>query len=185
MNKTRPRTKTRPDDAASDAVLTRMFADDGSFPNNSRRALVILRAAIDLKGSPDPELLVESTFARNGWGEMWRNGIDPCPHYHSRAHEALGIARGRAMVRFGGPCGEEIEVEAGDVVIVPAGTGHQGLRVTADLKVIGAYPPNGRYDLCRGSKAEYARALLAIAQVPLPHSDPVFGADGPLLELWR
>ena len=56
---------------------------------------------------------------------MWRNGIYPYVHYHSMIHEAMGMARGRAKVRFGGENGQEIEIVAGDVVILPAGTGHQ------------------------------------------------------------
>jgi len=59
------------------------------------------------------------------------------------------------------------------------------LSKSADLMVIGAYPPNGKYDLCRGSKAEHARALASIPQVPLPGADPVFGPQGPLVALWR
>ena len=51
--------------------------------------------------------------------------------------------------------------------------------------MIGAYPPNGKYDLCRGSKAEHAKALASIPKVPLPATDPVFGPKGPLLALWR
>ena len=51
----------------------------------------------------------------NGWGRRrWCNGIYPFLHYDSRPHEALGIARGAATVRFGGAQGQEIEVEAGD-----------------------------------------------------------------------
>jgi uncharacterized protein YjlB len=100
-------------------------------------------------------------------------------------HEALGIARGRATVRFGGDNGQEIEVAAGDVAILPAGTGHQRLKQSHDLVVIGAYPPAGTYNLCRGSKAEHAKALAAIPNVPRPATDPVFGADGPLISLWR
>ena len=66
-------------------------------------------------------------------------------------HEVLGIARGRAKVRFGGDNGEEIDLNPGDVAVLPAGTGHHGLWVSADLVVVGAYPQAGRYDLCRGS----------------------------------
>ena len=69
--------------------------------------------------------------------------------------------------------------------MLPAGTGHQCLSATPDLLVIGAYPPDGHYDLCRGSKAEHARALGTIPRVPLPQTDPVFGEDGPLTKLWR
>ncbi len=68
----------------------------------------------------------------------------------------------------------------GDVAVLPAGTGHQRISSTPDLLVIGAYPPDGHYDLCRGTSAEHARALETIPRVPLPQTDPLFGADGPL-----
>ena len=167
------------------APETFLFADDGSIPNNPRLAFLVYRAAIDLKGSADPETVVEKTFARHGWGEMWRNGIYPYVHYHSRIHEAMALARGRAWVRFGGNFGREIEIEAGDVAVLPAGTGHQCLWASPDLMVIGAYPPTGRFDLFLGSKAEHAKALAAIRHVPLPASDPVRGKHGPLIRLWR
>jgi uncharacterized protein YjlB len=160
------------------------FADDGLIPNNPELPLVLYRGGIDLSGSPDPEQVIEQTFATNGWGNMWRNGIYQYVHYHSMIHEALGIARGRANVRFGGGGGEEIEVAAGDVVILPAGTGHQLLSQTLELVVIGAYPPSGQYDLCRGSRVEHDKALASIAQVPRPTTDPVYGDDGPLVTLW-
>ena len=174
-----------PTAAKHPAPVTAAFADDGMIPNNPTLPLVLHRGVIDLYGTPDPERLIEKTFAANGWGDMWRNGIFPYVHYHSMIHEALGIARGRAKVRFGGDSGREIEIAAGDVAILPAGTGHQCLSKSADLMVIGAYPPNGKYDLCRGSKAEHARALASIPQVPPPAADPVFGAKGPLVALWR
>jgi uncharacterized protein YjlB len=49
----------------------------------------------------------------------------------------------------------------------------------------GRYPKSGKYDLCRGSKAERAKALTSIPKVPLPDTDPVHGKDGPLNRLWR
>jgi uncharacterized protein YjlB len=49
---------------------------------------------------------------------------------------------------------------------------------------IGAYPKRGSYDLCRGSKAEHAKALKTIPEVPLPYSDPVHGKAGSLTTLW-
>jgi len=162
-----------------------MFFDDGSIPNNPRLPFLVYRNAIDLTGTPDPEDVIETTFARHGWGDMWRNGIYPYVHYHSMIHEVLGVARGRARVRFGGMQGQELELSGGDVVVLPAGTGHQSLWASPELMVIGAYPKTGRFDLCRGSKAEHARALETIPKVPLPDSDPVYGADGPLMSLWR
>jgi len=167
------------------APVTHNFADDGSIPNNPALPLVLYRGGIDLAGSPDPEQVIEKAFAANGWGNMWRNGIYPYVHYHSMIHEAMGIARGRATVRFGGENGRELEIGAGDVVILPAGTGHQLVTQTQELVVIGAYPPTGKYDLCRGSKAEHDKAVGSIPNVPAPATDPVFGANGPLITLWR
>jgi uncharacterized protein YjlB len=166
------------------AAKTFSFADDGSIPNNPKLPLVLYRGGVDLSGSPDPERVIEQAFAANGWGDMWRNGIYHYPHYHSMIHEAMGIARGRAKVRFGGHKGKEIDISAGDVVILPAGTGHQLINQSQELVVIGAYPSSGKYDLCRGSKAEHAKALASIAKVPRPESDPLYGENGPLKKLW-
>jgi uncharacterized protein YjlB len=165
--------------------ITHTFADDGRIPNNPRLPLILYRGGINLAGSPDPEDVVEKAFAANGWGNMWRNGIYPYAHYHTMIHEAMGVARGRATVRFGGEKGQEIEIAPGDVVILPAGTGHQCLTQTPTLVVIGAYPKNGTYNLCRASKAEHAKALATIPKVPLPATDPAFGLQGPLMTLWR
>ncbi len=161
------------------------FSDDGSIPNNPRLPLLVYRNAVDLSGTPNPEEVVERIFARHGWGDMWRNGIYPYVHYHSMIHEALGVARGRARVQFGGPQGDELDLGPGDVAVLPAGTGHQCLWAAPELIVIGAYPKTGKFDLCRGSKAEHAKAVETIPKVPLPDTDPVHGADGPLMSLWR
>ena len=171
-----PARKTKP--------LTFLFADDGSVPNNPALPFVVYRDAVNLAGTPDPEEVMEQLISGNGWRDLWRNGIYEYVHYHSMIHEALGIARGRAKVRFGGAKGEELEITAGDVAILPAGTGHQCLWASPDLVVIGAYPKGGRFDLCRGSKAEREKALTAIPKVPMPETDPVYGKNGPLLTLW-
>jgi uncharacterized protein YjlB len=165
--------------------VAHLFEDDGTIPNNPRLPFLFYRGGVDLTGTPDPEQVIEKTFATNGWGDMWRNGIYPYVHYHSMIHEVMGIARGRAKVRFGGEKGREFDLAPGDVVILPAGTGHQRIWASPDLVVIGAYPPAGKYDLCRGSKADYEKAMAAIPQVPMPASDPVQGPTGPLIELWQ
>src|SRR6478736_3907980 len=94
----------------SSEPLALMFADDGSVPNNPRLPFLVYRNAVDLTGTPDPEDVIETVFAQNGWGDMWRNGIYPYVHYHSMIHEGMSIARGRAKVRFGGNKGREIEI---------------------------------------------------------------------------
>jgi uncharacterized protein YjlB len=166
--------------------LTFRFADDGVIPNNPDLPMLFYRGGIDLAGVADPAARIETVFADNGWGrDGWRNGIFPYAHYHSMIHEVLGIARGRASVRFGGDHGETVEVGPGDVALLPAGTGHQRLDGSGDLLVVGSYPPQGTYNLCRGSRPEHDRAVMTIPRVALPDSDPVHGAHGPLARLWR
>src|SRR5437763_16128584 len=162
-----------------------MFKDDGSIPNNPKLPFIHYRSAVGLPDSGDPAATFEELFKRNGWGDAWRNGIYDYVHYHSSTHEVLGIARGHAKVRFGGDKGRVFELRPGDVAILPAGTGHQALSASDDLLVVGAYPPEGKYDECTGSGEEHARARETIPKVPLPAKDPVFGADGPLLRSWN
>ncbi|MGH7247285.1 MAG: cupin, partial [Pseudomonadota bacterium] len=122
-----------PTASARPAPITRFFADDGRIPNNPTLPLILYRGGVNLSGAADPEEAIEKTFAANGWGKMWRNGIYPFAHYHSMIHEALGIARGRAAVRFGGENGEAVDIVAGDVAVLPAGTGHQVVTQAQDL----------------------------------------------------
>jgi uncharacterized protein YjlB len=65
----------------------------------------------------DPAAVFERLFELNGWGGSWRNGIYDYVHYHPRTHEVLGIASGKARVRFGGDEGRSIALKAGDVVV--------------------------------------------------------------------
>jgi uncharacterized protein YjlB len=159
-----------------------VFADDGLVPNNPL-PLLIYKSALDLGGG-EPEKAIEDLFATNGWGDMWRNGIYDYLHYHATVHEALGIARGHARVRFGGDRGREFELDAGDVAILPAGTGHQCLKATNDFSVVGAYPPGAKMQVTRPTPENHARAIKTIPEVRTPQIDPVAGADGPLLKLW-
>ena len=163
---------------------TFIFEDDGLVPNN-RLPLVIYKGALDL-GSGDPEKAIEDLFRVNGWGQdAWRNGIFDFLHYHATVHEALGIARGRARVRFGGDSGREFELDPGDVAILPAGTGHQCLRASKDFSVVGAYPPGEKMQVTRPTPENHVRALKTIPEVALPDSDPLLGRDGPLVKLWN
>src|SRR5690349_8528761 len=116
---------------------TAWLRDDGSIPNNSRLPLVYYRSPVHLAGSLDPAAAFEQLFESNGWNGSWRDGIYDYAHYHSATHEVLGIARGRARVRFGGRIGKVLELRAGDVAILPAGTGHQRLSASDDLLVVG------------------------------------------------
>ena len=158
---------------------TFIFADDGRIPN-SRLPLLVYRQAM-----PADPAAIERRFAAHDWSGGWRNGIYPFHHFHSTAHEVLGIARGSAEVRFGGPGGQTLHVEAGDVVVIPAGVAHCKQGDSGDLLVVGAYPGGADYDLQRGNPDEHDTATRNVSRVGLPAQDPVYGTDGPLRRLWE
>jgi uncharacterized protein YjlB len=164
--------------------VTFRFKDEGLVPNHPRWPLAIYRGAVRLPEDFDPAAVLEDLFARNGWGDSWRDGIYDYLHYHSRIHEVLGVARGSGEVRFGGALGRSVKLKAGDVAVLPAGTGHQRLSASDDFLVVGAYPPSGSYDECTTAE-DRARALKTVPKVPPPRRDPVYGAKGPLLALWK
>jgi uncharacterized protein YjlB len=159
------------------------FKDDGIIPNHPQWPLVIYRGAVRLPHDLDPAAVFEDLFESNEWGDSWRDGIYDYAHYHSRIHEVLGIARGGGKVQFGGHRGRIVRLKAGDVAVLPAGTGHQRLSASKDFLVIGAYPPSGKYDECTSSE-DHKRALTTIPKVGRPRRDPVYGAKGPLLRAW-
>jgi uncharacterized protein YjlB len=163
------------------------FGDDGRVPNHPQWPMLVYPQAVRLGDAGDPAALFEAIFKQNGWGNgVWRNGIYPYTHYHSMIHEVLGVARGRARVRFGGDDGAEIEIAAGDVAVLPAGTGHRRLDASSDFLVVGAYPPQGEYDECRPENGDdRERALTTIPKVAKPAADPLFGPNGPLTKLWQ
>jgi uncharacterized protein YjlB len=165
-------------------VATYLFADDTSIPNHPTWPMLVYKGAFaDVSG--DRAVAIENAFHNNGWANSWRNGIYEFPHYHSNAHEVLGIAKGSATVRFGGEVGGVFEIEAGDVALLPAGTGHQNLGSSSDLLVIGAYPSDcSNWDLCRGESTDRSAELESIKAVPLPSSDPVLGNRGGIIEHW-
>ena len=154
------------------------FPDDGRFPN-SPLPLLLYRGALSADASA-----MEQAFEANGWSNTWRNGIYVYHHFHSIAHEVLGIAAGEVQVAFGGPMGQTVEVHAGDVVVIPAGVVHRNVGQTRNLLVVGAYPGGMDFDTRLGAPGERDMALRNIAAVPLPVYDPVFGLEGPLHRVW-
>jgi uncharacterized protein YjlB len=172
--------RTQEDPATAVAAL--WFAADGWVPNNHRLPALLYRQAIPDARDRDRAAACEALFDGNGWPPQWRNGIYPFHHYHSTAHEVLGIARGSGRVLLGGPNGAPVEVTAGDCVLLPAGTGHCRLAASAGFLVVGAYPPGWVWDLRRDALS--ATELSAMARLPIPSTDPVTGRAGGLHDFW-
>ena len=157
---------------------------NGAIPNNERCPALAYAGAVPIEGR-DPASAFERLFADNHWGSSWRNGVFPFHHFHSTAHEVLGVYAGSATIALGGEGAVVVEVTAGDVLVVPAGVAHKRLDARDGFACVGAYPRGQRPDMCRGTRFTAARVAAAVAAVPLPERDPVHGADGPLVERWR
>jgi uncharacterized protein YjlB len=156
------------------------FDDDGGIPNSKLPVLVYHGVPKASSGAA----ACEELFAGNGWRGAWRNGIFSFHHFHSTAHEVLGVVSGSARVMLGGPRGQPFEVGVGDVLVLPAGTGHCNQGDSGDLLVVGAYPDAMSWDIRRGDPAEHDEVVENIQAVPLPRADPVGGREGRLVELW-
>jgi len=152
------------------------FHESDWVPNNPQLPVLVYNA-------PLPDGGLESLFARNGWAGIWTNGVFTYQHYHSGAHEVLGVASGTATLLIGGPGGRQFKVKAGSCLILPAGTGHQNLRSSGDFQVVGAYPPRQHADIQTSAATE--EMVAKIKGLPLPDTDPVQGPSGSLTKLWR
>ena len=162
-------------DKRPDGAERLMLPPGGEIPNNQRLPVLLHRAALPA-GDPGA---AEALFASHGWPPAWRNGIYDYHHYHPNAHEALAIAAGSVRVRLGGEAGVTLDLAAGDVVVLPAGTGHRNLGASPDLLVVGAYPPGVEPEEDTGLPGESERAAEAIPATPDPPSDPVTGRPYP------
>ena len=170
--------------ALSGKTIHRLIKDDGTYPNNGCLPLLAYQGVLALPAG-DPARGVEELFNGNNWGGSWRNGIFGYHHYHSTAHEALGVYSGHARVQLGGPKGPEFEVHRGDVIVIPAGVAHKNLGSSLDFRVVGAYPAGQRPDMNYGKPKERPQSDRNITKVALPELDPVFGDTGPLIRQWH
>ncbi len=161
-----------------------IIPDDGIFPNNDALPLVLMKQVFD-PASSNLVRTIEERIHANTWGGSWRNGIYSFHHYHSTAHEVLGLYAGKVTVQFGGPDGQVVQAEAGDVIIIPAGVSHKNLEQSSDFRCVGAYPVGQSPDMQYGKPGERPEVDKNIRSVPFPKKDPIFGKNGPLIEIWE
>jgi uncharacterized protein YjlB len=144
------------------------------IPNHPSFAVLIYHDVDGVAGGADA---TRRLFADHGWGGAWVDGVFDFHHFHSTSHEALAVVAGAATIELGGPQGKAFDVAAGDVLVLPAGTGHRRATARDGFTVVGAYPAGQEnYDLLRGDDpAEVAAARERIAALGAPARDPVGG----------
>ena len=162
-------------------VITRTITAQAYFPG-SHLPLLVHQGVFDNETCDATDF--EKLFTFNSWGNSWRNGVYAFHHYHSKAHEALGVYRGEVSVQFGGPDGIILKAQRGDVIIIPAGVSHKRVSATMNYALVGAYPPGQSPDMMYGKKKELAEAKQHISRVPLPQTDPAYGKTGALVSAW-
>ena len=157
-------------------IDTFVVRDDGQFfPNNNNLPVIVYRQVFDPQSVSASQW--EKLFKENNFGKSWRDGIFTYHHYHSTAHEVLGCYGGRAQVRLGGDnesVRKDIELTAGDCILIPTGVAHKNMGQDSDFGVVGAYDLDGQsYDMNYGKDAaERKKAEENMAKVN--HTSDVF-----------
>ena len=157
------------------------FEDGATVPNNPDLPVVLVRGAMPGRSAAE----IRARFEEMGWQGTWTWTVFDYHHFHPDAHEALCCASGWADILLGGPEGRLVRVEAGDLAVLPAGTGHRRMASSPDFQMCGSYPPGqSNFLTLREEPDALARHLKTIRSVGLPDSDPVFGPEGPLMKAW-
>ena len=168
-------------------IITGRFVNDGIVPNNPDLPVVICRDVITF-GSTDAEetqIFLGDQVSQNDWCCEWFGSVYRRLHYHSTAHEALIVFKGIADLQIGGKSGREFRVYPGDMILIPAGVGHERVFSAFDFIVFGCYPNGQQWDMQWGWRKNLADSLIRIAKVPIPKSDPLYGKNGPLRKQWK
>ena len=165
-------------------IIVLQINENGNYPNNTKLPVLLYKNVFEFEGSNTAEM-VEKAFAQNNWGGSWRNGIYNFQHYHSTAHEALGVYSGWAEVELGGPGNKTVKIEKGDLVVLPAGTAHKRIKAGDGFAVVGAYPDGQSWDMNYGKESEVDKSKSNITKVGLPRNDPVYGKNGGMFNFWK
>ena len=161
---------------------TYLFKPKGGIPN-SALPLLVWPGRLPADGRNGRAAC--ALFERNGWSGTWVDTFLPFWHFHTRGHEVLACVSGGAEIGFGGENGVTLDVNAGDVCLVPAGVAHRRGAASADFQMAGGYPPGQQGNIFRVGEMDDAQVEMEIATLALPQRDPVSGLANGVVEYWR
>ena len=98
------------------SVRTVFFGNADDVPNNTLPVLLYRRVLA--ANAADKAKLLRERFKSNGWTGIWTDTIYDYTHFHSNAHEVLGVAEGAVSLRLGGEAGLLFRLKAGDMLIL-------------------------------------------------------------------
>ncbi|MBO9413524.1 MULTISPECIES: cupin domain-containing protein [unclassified Ruegeria] len=154
---------------------------EGMIPN-SRFPLLIHRGAIPGGGVDG----VKARFRANGWGNNWEYpGVYEYPHFHSTSHECLGCAQGWMEFNLSVEGWTRVRIEAGDVIVMPAGVSHEMVGRSDDIMMCGGYAGGRDWDNIQEAfltPEMFQAAAKRIMMLPIPDKDP---ATGVILHQWH
>lgn len=199
---------------------------------NSSKPLLLYKNCFTENGKVSASLAYD-TFASNGWDAQWVTtyGHYQRSHYHPATHEAMVVLSGPGTIRWGvadldddpqkhtyGTAyeegGVEVEVNPGDVFVIPAGVTHKSFnpvatqsdavcltgggnhsidaedpgKMVGGLKV-GGFTMMGAYprgfDWGWSEGGEHVGRFEEVWSVENAKSDPVLGNKGGITQYWK
>jgi len=110
---------------------------------NSALPVLVYRSVLP---RPYSETSAVEALEKNEWLHGGTFKHFPAHHFHSISHECYAIYKGSTRFLFGkGPLdadvdGIQVDLQAGDVIVDPAGVAHRNMESSADFEYIGVYP---------------------------------------------
>ncbi|GAB7343370.1 hypothetical protein MBLNU457_1410t1 [Dothideomycetes sp. NU457] len=144
-----------------------------------------------------PEPLSEATaieyLEKNQWSHGGTFKHFPQHHFHTVTHECYAIFKGSTRYLFGkGPLDEDVKGIEVDLYAAASSSYSLTHPHPYPLPHQAVYPltvakdsPHWDNNFCKASETETAQKAIDAHAVPIPDYDPVYGLDGPLVQLWR
>jgi len=159
--------------------------DDGNTPNSKYPVIIYQHIFRGKQSDKEKADRLEACFAKNNWLNAFRWKVYDYHHYHTNTHEVLGVYAGEALLKLGGEQGKEITVTPGDVIVLPAGTGHISLRHSSDFEVVGAYPNGTEPDLISLNDKRPDGVRQKVDSIAIPPLDPLYGTSPAFETYWK